>query len=106
MDHDERNDLPGDPVGVAQHEGGAPDDSGLAVWLLGHQALRHKPDVVRVALRIFFRGEADALHAALLAGDAVRAPHRRGDPSQLARTLRGQGFLVALRRDEPAVDPA
>ena len=74
-------------------------DAGLQVWLLGHPGLQRRPDMVRVALRMFFRDAADALHARLITGAEVRVPTPRGDPAQLARMLRGQGFLVALRRD-------
>ena len=82
-------------------QGGQVTDADLHVWLLGHLHLRHKPDMVRVALRIFFRDEADALHERLLRGDAARAPDWRGEPAQLARMLRSQGFQVALRRGSP-----
>ncbi|GAB1406508.1 hypothetical protein MASR1M8_04270 [Thermomonas brevis] len=74
-------------------------DAGLHVWLLGHPGLQRRPDMVRVALRVFFRDAADALHAGLQAGREMRAPKGRADPAQLARMLRGQGFLVALRRE-------
>ena len=74
-------------------------DTALQVWLLGHPGLQRRPEMVKVALRVFFRSHADALHARLLQGGEVRVPTPRGDPAQLARMLRGQGFLVALRRD-------
>ena len=87
-----------------QTDGGAPaddirSDTALQVWLLGHPGLQRRPDMVKVALRVFFRSDADALHARLITGAEVQAPTPRGDPAQLARMLRGQGFLVALRRD-------
>lgn len=74
------------------------DEAKLRVWLLGHPQLRDQPEMVRVALQVFFHDHADALHAQLLAGKDARAPGDHDDPAGLARTLRNFGFRVALRR--------